>query len=415
MKSSLFVAACFAFLLLVIGCDKGVREQPSVSQENYMTYKPNIKTPENQRSDSSAAPGVDQTAGSLMATALPPKTQDKVKVAILLPLSGNNKALGQAMLNAAQQAVFDSAGKEFELQPRDTAGEGGAEAAAREVVDSGTRLIIGPVFASDIPSVKTVAQGRGLMILPLSTDTSLAERGVYVMGLAPGPQVKRIIDYASAHSVHNFAALVPLTPYGKLVGEVFRMAVGQSGSKLIDLQYFDPLGNDLDLRIQALASEKDLIDGLFLPLSGNDLKLTADRMLSAGFVPSKTRLLGTGLWDVADVGRLSPLLVGGWFAAPEPLLRRNFISSYTGAYGDMPPRLATLAYDATALAAILSKRQGLFDERALTNPNGFAGLDGIFRLLVSGEVERGMAVNEVTVYGVHVIDPAPTSFITKKR
>jgi len=406
MKSSLFVAACFAFLLLAIGCDKGVRE-PSVSQENYMTYKPNIKTPEKETE-------ANQNVGITPAMQQP-QAADKVKVAILLPLSGDNRVLGQAMLNAAQQAIFDSAGKEFELQPRDTAAEGGAEAAARAAVDGGARLIIGPLFASDIPSVKAVAQGRGLMVLPLSTDTSLAERGVYVMGLAPGPQVKRVVDYAAVHGIQNFAALVPLTPYGKLVGEVFRAAVGTFGGKLIDFQYYDPLANDLDQRIQTLALEKDMINGLFLPLSGNELKLVADRLLASGFTPTKTRLLGTGLWDVADVGRLSPLLIGGWFAAPEPSLRRNFISGYSSAYGEMPPRLATLAYDATALASILSKRQGLFDERSLTNPNGFAGLDGIFRLQVSGEVERGMAVNEVTTYGIHVVDPAPTSFQTKNR
>ena len=47
---------------------------------------------------------------------LPPNV--KIKAGILLPLSGKNGPLGQAMLNAAQQAVFDAAAANFELMPR---------------------------------------------------------------------------------------------------------------------------------------------------------------------------------------------------------------------------------------------------------------------------------------------------------
>ena len=81
-------------------------------------------------------------------------------------------------------------------------------------------------------------------------------------------------------------------------------------------------------------------------------------------------------------------------------------------YGRRPPRLATLAYDAAALAAVLARNGGPapFDPLALTNPNGFAGMDGIFRLRPDGLVERGLSVMEITASGNRVIDPAPSSF-----
>ena len=47
---------------------------------------------------------------------------------------------------------------------------------------------------------------------------------------------------------------------------------------------------------------------------------------------------------------------------------------------------------------------------ALTNPSGFAGLDGIFRLLPSGLVQRGLAVLEVHRGAATVLDPAPNTF-----
>ena len=51
------------------------------------------------------------------------------------------------MLNAAQQAVFDAAGANFELQPHDTAAEGGAERGACGGC-GGAQLIISVVIRS---------------------------------------------------------------------------------------------------------------------------------------------------------------------------------------------------------------------------------------------------------------------------
>ena len=78
----------------------------------------------------------------------------------------------------------------------------------------------------------------------------------------------------------------------------------------------------------------------------------------------------------------------------------------------MPPRLASLAYDATLIAARLAETDAPnpYSEAMLTNPNGFLGADGLFRLTSEGVVERGLAVLELSRNGVRVIDPAPLSF-----
>jgi len=381
------------------GCEGVFPPEKPVSQKQLPAYRPYYQT----------------AAGWQQGPRLAPTPQGKLKAAILLPLSGKNADLGQAMLNAAQQAVFDASESNFELAPRDTAAPGGAQEAARAVIGDGARLIIGPLFAADVPAVKQVAQSNGLMMLPLSTDMSLAERGVYVMGLAPGAQVERVVSYAKAHGAHNYAALVPATPYGNLVSAVFKKAVTQGGEQLIAVETYDPSLGNLPDKIKSLAARKDRIGTLFIPESGKNLKAIADQLAAAGFNSTDTRILGTGLWDVPDLGRQNPLLIGGWYAAPDTSLRRNFMSNYISAYEKEPPRLATLAYDATALAAVLAKRGGSYDEAALTNPNGFAGLDGIFRLTPSGMVERALAVNEVTATGSDVVDSAPTTFVSFRR
>jgi hypothetical protein len=77
--------------------------------------------------------------------------------------------------------------------------------------------------------------------------------------------------------------------------------------------------------------------------------------------------------------------------------------------GRDPVRLSTIAYDAAALAAVLGKK-GDFTPIRLTQRNGFAGVDGVFRLLDTGLIERGLAVMEVQRDGFRVASPAPESF-----
>ena len=336
----------------------------------------------------------------------------KIKVAILLPLTGANAAVGQALLNAAQMAVFDVAPGNFELMPRDTAAAGGAATAARDAVASGAQLIIGPLFAADIPAVKAVATPAGISMLALSTDTSLKDRGLYVMGFAPGAQVNRAIEYASHHGARRFAALIPGTAYGTLVAQAFELAVSRAGGIVVDVETYNPAAREgASQAVRTLSMIKGQVDALFLPEGGGDLALIASQLAAAGFDNHTTHLIGTGLWDDAALGKNQSFLIGGWYAAPDAATRRRFVDAYKNTYGNDPLRIATLSYDATALAAAMAKHgTRLFDEGGLTNPNGFAGLDGIFRLLPDGTVERGLAVTEVGADGPRILDGAPTTF-----
>jgi branched-chain amino acid transport system substrate-binding protein len=126
---------------------------------------------------------------------------------------------------------------------------------------------------------------------------------------------------------------------------------------------------------------------------------------------TKRQLLGTGLWDDPRIFAESSLQ-GGWYAAPEGTGFRNFASRYRSRYGQDPVRTATLAYDAVALVAALVKTQGpqRFSDQTLTNPSGFAGIDGLFRFRSDGTNERGLAVMRVTPNGGQVISPPPRAF-----
>ena len=148
-------------------------------------------------------------------------------------------------------------------------------------------------------------------------------------------------------------------------------------------------------------------DALFFPEGGQLLKSIAPLLLFYDIDPQKVRFLGSGLWDEAQIGREEPL-IGGWFAAPVPEARHQFERRFTGRYHYTPARLATLAYDATALVATLAQK-GRLSARGLATQEGFAGLDGVVRFQDSLP-QRLLAIMEIRPAKTIVREKPPDKF-----
>ncbi len=361
------------------------------------------------------------------ATAPKPPPQPNataVKVAVLLPLSGANADLGRAMLEAAQLALFTTGGDKLTLIPRDTTGTAqGAADAARAVIADGAKLILGPLIADEAEAVKPIAAGANVNVIAFATKTQVAGGNVFLMGFLPRQEVAREVSYAREQGLSRFAALAPNTPYGHLLGDALKEIAGSGGASVTKIEYFDPRAADTTASIKRLTAGAPAagggappgngppFDALLLPEGGDRLKQIASQLRGAGVDPAQTHLLGSGLWDDASIAS-EPALAGGWFAASPPEARRDFEGRFKGAYGQAPPRLASLAFDAAALASVLSKADNPdpFSQAAIQNPNGFTGVDGLFRFGGDGLVQRGLAVIEVQPGGDKVVSPAPRSF-----
>ncbi|MGH7114607.1 MAG: penicillin-binding protein activator [Stellaceae bacterium] len=355
------------------------------------------------------------------------------KVALLVPLSGPNTGLGQAILNAAQLALFETGGDQLTLVPRDTKGtSSGAAEAAHAVVGEGVSLILGPLLAGAVDAVKPVARDAHLNVIAFSTVTDLAGGNTFLMGFLPRQEVVREVAYARQRGIGRFAALAPDTAYGHLMTDALRDAASSTGATVTKIAFYDPRAGDPSAAIahllpadpappgadpttpdQAVPTPPAVpsFDALLLPEGGDQLKQIVRKLTAAGLDTKATRLLGSGLWDVADIGN-EPALDGGWFAASPPDARRDFERRYRATYGRDPPRLASLGYDAAALAAVLARGQGgpPFSRETILNPNGFAGVDGLFRFTPDGLVQRALAVLEVEPQGNVVVSPAAQSF-----
>ncbi|WP_076863466.1 penicillin-binding protein activator [Bradyrhizobium mercantei] len=335
----------------------------------------------------------------------------QVKIGLILPLSasGNAGLAAQSMRNAAEMALAEFQNPNIQLLIKDDGGSPqGASQGAQQALSEGAEIILGPLFAGSVPAVAQLTRPRGTSVIAFSTDSSVAGRGVYLLSFLPESDINRIVDYSSGIGKRSFAAMVPDNAYGNVVEAAFKQAVGRKNGRVVA---FEKYGADRATPARTVAQALGQADALLIADDGDSVVATADALTAAGANLRNIQLLGTGLWDNPRVFA-SPVLQGGLYAAPDPSGFRSFAGRYRTKYGSEPVRTATLAYDAVALMAALARTQGAqrFAPETLTNPSGFAGIDGLFRFRSDGTNERGLAVMKVASGGGTPVAGSPKSF-----
>lgn len=336
-----------------------------------------------------------------------------VAVALLLPLSagGGASSLATAFRNAAELAMNDFPNADVRILVSDTGGtDAGARAATQAALGQGAKLILGPVFSQAVTGAAGPARQAGVPIIAFSTDATVARRGVYLLSFLPRQDADRIISYSISTGRTSLAALVPDNGYGLVMEAAFREAVSRSKGQIVAVERYSQDPTDMTAKARSIAAKGSQVKGVFMPNGGRDPGVLAAALSEGGLASAK--FLGSGQWDNPDVLQ-EGALNGSWYPGPKRNGFEAFSNKYRRKFGSPPPRTASLAYDAASLAAGLVRARGAsaFTDEMLTNPDGFLGVDGIFRFLSDGRSQRGLAVYEVLGGGnSKVVSPAPRNF-----
>ncbi|MFC7536842.1 penicillin-binding protein activator [Sphingomonas sp. GCM10030256] len=326
------------------------------------------------------------------------------EVAVLVPMTGPDAAVGGAIANAAQLALQDSGNRSIRLSLYDTM-EAGAAAAASRAIGDGSRLILGPLLADEARAVAPIARRARVPVISYSNDVTVAGDGVYILGFVPGQAIERVIGHARQAGAVRFAGLVPANPYGQRSSEALLAGAQRSGGQVVRVETY---ARPEDAR--AAARRLNAAGGFDAALiaEGGRPAAAAAPQIRAG-----PRLLGSTLWaGDRTLGRIARLR-GAWFAAPSDTRFGQFASRYKARYDASPVRLATLGYDSVLLTVRAARDWSLgrrFPERGLLEGDGYEGVDGIFRFGRNGIVQRAFEVRQVTAGGSTVVSPAPAHF-----
>ncbi|MEN3971619.1 penicillin-binding protein activator [Sphingomicrobium sp. XHP0235] len=335
-----------------------------------------------------------------------PTGEEKNRVAILVPLSGDNAAIGRSIANAAQMALIDTEESSIRLTLYDTAASGGAEAAANQALADGNRLFLGPLRGENVGIVGPIADRADVPVIAYSNDESVAGDNVYIMGFMPTQSIDRVVDYADSQGADVFAGIAPNGLYGQRTTQAFLRAVEREGGRVARLETYDRSPDSVTAAARRIAAVED-VDMILVADSGRIAQIAAPSLQLSG------DLIGTELWaSDSDLGRVAGMR-GSVFAAVPERMFGQFAGRYRSRFDTSPYRLASLGYDSMLLAVRLARQWDVgdtFPEGALTDPGGFQGVDGIFRFGRDGIAERSLEVRRVTASGTEVVSPASTSF-----
>lgn len=337
--------------------------------------------------------------------ALPPG-ETRNRVAVLVPLTGSNAAVGQAILNAANLALLDSGTERFRITAYDTAQ--GATVAANQALADGSGLFLGPLLAEDARAVAPLARRARVPVIAFSNDVSAAGDGVYIVGLNPAQSIERVVAFARSRGMRRFGALLPANVYGERAAPALAAAVARGGGTL-SVQTYDRSDGGMAAAAARLAAE-----GPYEAVLIADAPRAAAQAVPALRRGSpQARILGTELWAGEAEPWAQAALRGAWFAGPADTRFEQLRSRYRTRFGGNPHRLASLGYDSVLLAVRLADDWRLgraFPERQLRRPDGFAGIDGAFRFGRDHVAERALEVLEVGARGTSVVSPAASGF-----
>ncbi|MGL4426300.1 MAG: penicillin-binding protein activator [Alphaproteobacteria bacterium] len=322
-----------------------------------------------------------------------------LKVGLLLPLSGPHQQLGKAFQRAAELSLFDGDGAtNIVLVARDTQGtQQGAQQAFSSCLQEGVQGFLGPLFAFEVKSIQPLLKQAQKPLLTFSTDTTLLGDGIFTLGFLPIPQIRCILEDASQEGLKKIAAILPKGSYGKLMTEEIQKFAFQYQLSVDVVGYYDPkrMGNDQQAKeeLQGImnALERDAFQAILIPEGGKSLEKILATFSQANLSMPSPLFLGTGQWQQSQTASF-PYLEQAKIAAPSLEGYNLFQKRFSKVYGAPCPRIATLAYDAITLMKALEQLPGHFSKENLLDASGFQGIDGAFRFLPNGQIERGLSI-----------------------
>jgi len=346
-------------------------------------------------------------------------TSRPIPVALLVPGGSDNAAdntLATSLENAARLAMAELDGVEIDLRVYNTAADAAtASAMASKAVSDGAKIILGPVYAGNANAAGLAVANRNINVLAFSNNTDIAGGNVFVLGHTFQSTANRLVSYAANQGKGNILIVHAQSPAENAGRAAIERAIAATPATLAGTASFELSQTGIINALPTISAQvrQTGAQSIFLT-SGTDgaIPFLAGLLPENGVKPGETQYIGLQRFDIPATAMSLPGLQGGWFALPDQDLNAQYLARYQARYGGQPHPIAGLAYDGIAAIGALVRggQADALTTTALTQPQGFAGVNGIFRLRGDGTNERGLAVATIEEGQVVILDPAPRSF-----
>lgn len=270
----------------------------------------------------------------------------------------------------------------------------GARAATARAVSDGAALILGPLFAREVPGV--LAAAAGAPVVTFSNDGDLVGSGAFVLGVTASQGTSSILAYARSRGVRRVTAIRGSDPWSRQSIEAARISARLAGLELFEIEATDAAtSSDVGALLTAGSGESPP-DAVLFSQSGSEIAPLAARIAGLGL-----QILCPSRWSDETPNFLGAA-EGAWIAAPDPAAFGGFAQAFEASHRTAPGLLAGLAFDGATIARRL-RSAGRLSRDGLATPEGFQGALGPVRFSGDGRCTRELAIQVVDRGALRVV------------
>ena len=335
---------------------------------------------------------------------------EKIKIGLLVPLTGNDSEIGQSIVKSTRLAVNKINNSIIEIIPKDTKSDPTKTLqSAKELSELGVKIIIGPVFNSNLIYLNEL---KDITFLSLTNKNKNYSKNIINAGINATSQLKAIDKFIKKNEIKNTIFLTPDGDYKEEIKE----AISYSKIKILKNYYYNTDPTKLTNQIEKITNYKrrkqnledeikrlenldeDKNERLIEKLKKRDTlgRVKFDSVIIADFDESLKSVTTSLLYtDISPMDKYF-ITLNQWF--DESLLKEissqpmyfpsinkenyeKFSEVYFDAFNEYPNQLSFLSYDLVGLVYFLIlQNNSVIDEKTFSKKTQFKGKIGIFEI-----------------------------------
>ncbi|WP_415284687.1 ABC transporter substrate-binding protein [Candidatus Pelagibacter sp. Uisw_130] len=338
------------------------------------------------------------------------KANEKIRIGLLVPLTGKNSEIGQSIIKSVRLAINKIDNPSIEIFPRDTKSNPEITLeAAKELADTGVKIIIGPVFNESLINLNELDQ---IIFLSLTNKNENFSKNIINAGINATSQLNAIKKFLKLNKINK---TIFLTPDVIFKNEIEK-AIYDSRIKILENYVYSTDPTILTKQIEKITrykirkqnledeivrlekSEQSNKERLIKELKKKDTlgNVDFDSVIISDFDESLKSVTTSLLYtDVSPKDKYF-ITLNQWFdetllkeTSSQPLyfpsVNKNnydeFSSEYYEKYNQYPNQLSFLSYDLVGLVYyLILQNDSIVDENMFSKKTLFKGKVGIFEI-----------------------------------
>ena len=336
------------------------------------------------------------------------KAEEKIKIGLLVPMTGLNKDIGQSIIKAVRLAVRDIDSNLIEIIPKDTATKPNQTLkSAFELKEMGVRIVIGPIFYE---SLTYLDEMKDLTFLSLTNKTLNLPKNVISAGINSTSQFNTIKKFLEINNIKRTIFLTPIQNYEFEVKHgiknskikiykdyVYNAEPTKLTNQIEEITNYKIRKQNLEDEIYRIKNSKDYnkdtkikklekrytlgglnFDAVVIADFDESLKSVSTSLLYTDVLPKNKFFITLNQWfdkSLLNETDIQPLYY--------PSINKNNFDNYKtkffNEFNENPSHLSLLSHDLVGLVYYLSSKANLSDlNKLFKKKNSFKGKMGIF-------------------------------------